>query len=980
MKVNLSGQSAPEAIVFPEITGQDSVTTRFLAIASHLPNHPAVMDETGVLTFDALNRASERLAAWLLQTFGTAPQPVLLYLPNTHLSAVGMLGVLKAGKFYVNVDPTQGTDFLRQIAYATQSPCAITTRALQPRAQAALGPEIPLTVIDDIPARMGATTPTLSSHSLAAIYYTSGSTGQPKGVITDHAMLLYRGWQFYWEEHMRPSDRILNLFSSAFALAGTIFWGALLNGATLCYRPFGEGDLSGLFDWLADHAVTAVYLTPSLAGSLAEYGQSHRVPESVRWIALGGQHVSPKIVIAVQSKFPSDAMLLNRIGSSEAALVARHVIQDADLEAQIESIPVGKAPAGVELAIIDEAGLPVPTGQTGQITIRSRFLSLGYWQDPDLTAAKFLPDPDGGDRRIFLTGDRGRMDADGLLYHLGRMDFMVKVRGYRVEPESIERALLTHPNLHECVVVARPSRNGDNRLIAYLVAQEQPAPAVPELRTLLAQTLPPYMIPARFVLLDRLPRNANTKVDRNALPLPDKARPDLDTPFVAPRSELEQQIAAIWAELLDLDEVGVEDNFFELGGDSLMALRMALLIEQRFQQQLPADYFRVATSSALAMTLQGMNVTRVLHDDSAKTPAQRDSTKTLARLDAPLAQLPRRSPPKVPINGALRRAAVELALRLPYHQGLRWLIWWSRQAFVRNTLYGAQQRQFNQLLMDVGYPHASAQRSFQANLFGNILQVGLRRWRMQDAAIGPDLFSEMVTARYRFWRTLGEQLKRSPGAKQDDLIVYSGLQHFQDAHAQGRGIILLTYHIPAGVIFTSMFSEWLNLAPILTLSQASTAGWFRKKPARLSEMPESRSPKRSTRIGMQGLYQLRAGGIVQIVNDLGYDQTNVLPQSIIGRRYHVKPGFAELAMATDAIVLPVYHLYEADGRMRTVFLSPIEPPDKAKDRDTQLREWVGKYALSLEMAWRAAPESLHWAALRHHVTQPMILETRRDDQ
>ena len=142
-------------------------------------------------------------------------------------------------------------------------------------------------------------------------------------------------------------------------------------------------------------------------------------------------------------------------------------------------------------------------------------------------------------------------------------------------------------------------------------------------------------------------------------------------------------------------------------------------------------------------------------------------------------------------------------------------------------------------------------------------------------------------------------------------------------------------------------------------------------------MAEPRSPKRSTRIGMQGLYQLRAGGIVQIVNELGYDQANGLPQSVSGRRYHVKPGFAELAMATDAIVLPIYHLYEADGRMRTVFLPPIEPPDKERDRNTQLREWVGKYALFLEMAWRAAPESLHWATIRHHFAQPTIPEITR---
>jgi len=239
----------------------------------------------------------------------------------------------------------------------------------------------------------------------------------------------------------------------------------------------------------------------------------------------------------------------------------------------------------------------------GEIAIRSRYGAAGYWRRPDLTQAAFLPDPAGGDERIYRTGDLGRMRSDGCLFHLGRKDFQVKIRGYRVEVAEVETALLELDTVKEAVVVGHEDKRGDpsaplragpsaalrtgKRLVAYIIPAGPRAPTVSELRRLLANKLPDYMVPSAFVMVDRMPLTATGKVDRRALPPPDDTRPALDSPFVAPRTPVEERLAGIWAEVLGLDRVGVHDNFLELGGDSLLATRVISRVLPQFQVKLP---------------------------------------------------------------------------------------------------------------------------------------------------------------------------------------------------------------------------------------------------------------------------------------------------------------------------------------------------------------------------------------------------------
>jgi hypothetical protein len=250
-------------------------------------------------------------------------------------------------------------------------------------------------------------------------------------------------------------------------------------------------------------------------------------------------------------------------------------------------VPVGRAGDGVEIVLLDESGRQVPQGEVGEIVLRSDHLSPGYWRRPDLTEAAFPPDPTHPGRRCYRTRDLGRLRPDGLLEYFGRKDFRVKVSGYTIEVAEVESALLSLGMVKQVVVLAREDRRGDQRLLAYLVPLRTPFPTPTELRRLLNERLPDYMIPSGFVVLETLPVTTTGKVDRNALPEPEQAQQELPDTYVAPRTPEEATLAGIWAEVFEVDRVGVEDDFFALGGHSLLAGRIVARIRRAFEVDLP---------------------------------------------------------------------------------------------------------------------------------------------------------------------------------------------------------------------------------------------------------------------------------------------------------------------------------------------------------------------------------------------------------
>jgi hypothetical protein len=306
----------------------------------------------------------------------------------------------------------------------------------------------------------------------------------------------------------------------------------------------------------------------------------------VRLVVFAGQAVHKSDVQKFKRHFPPQAVLVNRLGSGEVGAIAQFFIQ-RETKIDSETVPVGYAVEDKEVFVLDPSGKVLGFGQVGEIAVRSRYMAPGYWRNPELTQQKFLPDPEGGGRRTYLSGDLGRLSEDGCLEILGRVDSQVKIRGFRVELSTVERILQELDLVKDAAVVSREDRFGESYVVAYLVLMGGAKLSGSQIRAAISNRLPEYMIPAKVVILPELPLTPTGKVDRRALPEPSLDRPDLDNRYQAPGTPIEMILTEIWSEVLDIEEVGVNDNFFDLGGNSLHAARIVSGAAGYFQLDFP---------------------------------------------------------------------------------------------------------------------------------------------------------------------------------------------------------------------------------------------------------------------------------------------------------------------------------------------------------------------------------------------------------
>ncbi|MGH7835363.1 MAG: non-ribosomal peptide synthetase, partial [Candidatus Binatia bacterium] len=318
----------------------------------------------------------------------------------------------------------------------------------------------------------------------------------------------------------------------------------------------------------------------ALAGNLSE---GERFPD-LRLLILSGETITNSDLELYRKHFSPISVLMLSYGSTETGNICTRFM-DRDIEITEGIVPVGYVKEDKTVLLLDEEGNKIASGEVGEIAVRSRHLAGGYWRNPELTRQKFIPDSDGGDQRICLTGDLGRFLSDGRLVHLGRKDNLVKIRGYRVGIPEIETALLEHDKVKEAVVVAWDKEGGEKFLAAYVVPGTEPAPTVTDLSGFLRTKLADYMIPAAFTFLQSFPR-VNGKIDRRSLPRPQRTRPNFSQIYAPAASNVEQKLVQIWEEVLDIRPIGIHDNFFDLGGHSLAATRVVSNVLKNFQLEL----------------------------------------------------------------------------------------------------------------------------------------------------------------------------------------------------------------------------------------------------------------------------------------------------------------------------------------------------------------------------------------------------------
>ncbi|HEX6405678.1 MAG TPA: amino acid adenylation domain-containing protein [Gemmatimonadales bacterium] len=581
-------QPSESFIEFSLAEVEQSIPRRFERQVERYSERRAIKVGNSTLTYGELNRLANRVA-WAIQAHGSAPdEPIALLLDHSANLIAALLGALKAGRIYLPLDPSYPVarnTYILEDAGASLIVTGDRHLALATEFNVA---GLPILNLDRLDLTLADTNLDLEVQpdTPAYILYTSGSTGRPKGVVQSHRNVLWDIREYTNTLRISRDERMTLLYSCSVNGSVRGIFGALLNGASLYPLDVKEQGLNGLAELLIREEITFYHSVPSVFRHFVATLKGVEHFPNLRLIRFGGERVLANDVESYRKHFPDDCLLYTGMGATETGHL-RHFFHDKRTPITGSVVPAGYAVEGKEVLLLDGAGREVPAGETGEIAVRSRYLALGYWRKPDLTRAAFLSDPTGGPERMFRTGDMGRLHPDGCLELQGRKDFQVKVRGYRVEVGEIEAVLLSLVGVREAVVVAREEGTGEARLIAYVVRQLGRATTIAELRRLMLERLPTYMVPVVFVWVDNLPLLPNGKLDRRSLPEPARVSPERDHPFVSPRTAIEEAVAAIWGEVLGVESVGVDDHFLELGGTSLRATQVMARLRSTLGVHLP---------------------------------------------------------------------------------------------------------------------------------------------------------------------------------------------------------------------------------------------------------------------------------------------------------------------------------------------------------------------------------------------------------
>ncbi len=581
------------------------------AQAARTPEALAVVAaDGGTLTYAQLMERVHRLA-WFLRARGVGLETrVALCLERSPDMVVALLGVLEAGAAYVPLDSAYPPE---RLAYMLEDSGIRLLLVHAPTRGKLSGRHLEEVCLDEARediAACSARAPSVAVPPEAAAYvlYTSGSTGQPKGVVMWHRSLVNYSRAASRFSPMAPGERLLQFASISWDTSAEELFTCLPQGGTLVLRPSAPLEAPEDFlAWCEARGITQLNLPTAwwheLVASLEE-GHA-RLPRGLRWVVIGGERAVPARVAQWMRRVGTAVPLLNTYGITEAMAVSTSIDLSVRAEPEGREVCIGRPVLNVRTYVLDGALQPVPVGVTGELHVGGEGVSRGYLDQPGLTAGRFVPDPFGSEpgQRMYRTGDLARWRPDGTLEHLGRGDAQVKVRGFRIEPGEVEAALLRHPRVHEVLVLVREDVPGDKQLVAYAVPRAGQALDVAELKAWLSDRLPAFMVPQALVALAALPLLPNGKVDRRALPPPGAPRgPAGDA---RPLTPWEQKLAALWKELLRLEHVGVHDSFFDLGGHSLLAARLVSRIRSSFQVELPLRaFFEAPTLSALAARLE----------------------------------------------------------------------------------------------------------------------------------------------------------------------------------------------------------------------------------------------------------------------------------------------------------------------------------------------------------------------------------------
>ena len=559
------------------------------------------------LTYRELIGQANQLARYLSERGAGRETLVGICMERSVEMVVALLAVIKAGAAYVPLDPDYPSDRLKYMIEDAGVPLLLTQNHLLGRLSKN-GAQV--VAVDSSWEQIslnkaGPFSPHISPEDLVYVIYTSGSTGQPKGAMNTHRGLANRLLWMQREYGLNDSDRVLQKTPFSFDVSvWEFFWPLMTGAAIVVARPGGHRDSGYLVDLIRAERITTIHFVPSMLQFFLQESDLHGC-QSLKRVICSGEALKPELQARFFSRLGCE--LHNLYGPTEASIDVTSWRCGPDSTGG--SVPIGRPITNTRIYILDRDLNPAPVGVPGELYIGGVGLARGYWRRPELTKEKFIADPfsNSPGARLYKTGDLARFRPDGNIEYLGRLDSQVKIRGQRIELGEIESTIASHPEVQDSAVTLREDTPGESRLVAYVVPKANKKVSASELRRFLAKRLPEAMLPAAFVWLERMPLNANGKLDRRALAPPEHSRPEMESHYVAPRTPFEERITGIWSEVLKIDGIGIHDNFFELGGDSIAAMQtvsrmkmagLGITTRQLFQHPTVAQLAEICSTAA----------------------------------------------------------------------------------------------------------------------------------------------------------------------------------------------------------------------------------------------------------------------------------------------------------------------------------------------------------------------------------------------
>jgi amino acid adenylation domain-containing protein len=563
--------------------GSETIGIRLAQIATRCPDKIAIVEREAEITFRQLDIAATAIARHIRALSEERPGCVGLFFDNKLPAIKAIFGAGRSGRAYVPLDAGDPPERLRFILQDSEPVALLTEEASLDRARA-IAPES--CAIVDIGRLEGSdefsTPPDVRADTPVYLYYTSGSTGQPKGVAQTHQNLLFFADAYAKALTIGEADRLSLLYTLSFNAANMDIFGGLLTGATLCAYDMRREGISQLADWLDRERITVLHAVPTVFRELVNRLPPSRLLPHLRAIDLGGESVFTNDVELFRQHTLGNCILINQLAATEVGLIAQHVVDHRSPLTCGRIIPVGRCIEGVRVQLRRDDSSAADVGEAGEIVVCSPHVSPGYWRRPELNATAFSEDPREPGCRRYAGGDFGYVDDAGSLYFLGRKGGRIKIRGHSVELMEIEAALATCPGVMKAAVLAASAESQVEpvRVVAYVVTRHEAERDPALIRRYLASRLPSYMLPAAFVFPDALPLTASGKIDRNALallePTPHERRAE------SLHDDVERVVAEIFAQLLKLAPIGRDDDFFILGGDSLLGVELQVKLRDAF--------------------------------------------------------------------------------------------------------------------------------------------------------------------------------------------------------------------------------------------------------------------------------------------------------------------------------------------------------------------------------------------------------------